>query len=169
MTTRDIVLCNAVRTAISTYGGALKDIPASDLGATAVHACLERAKLKGSDIDTVVLGQVVQAGAKMNPARQAAIKAGIPVTVPAVTLNRVCGSGDLEYLAGAVAAGIAVGLAVPVVLTSRADPPPARLASLALAALVHHRMPRVQIKGAVPESSLHYAPQPEHACSPLPG
>ena len=93
MTTREIVLCHAVRTGISTYGGALKDIPASDLGATAVRASLERAKLKGSDIDTVVLGQVVQAGAKMNPARQAAIKAGIPVTVPAVTLNRVCGSG----------------------------------------------------------------------------
>jgi phosphotransacetylase len=76
---------------------------------------------------------------------------------------------NLEYLAGAVAAGIAVGLAVPVVLTSRADPAPARLASLALAALVHHRAPRAQTKTASPESSLHVAPQPEHACCPLPG
>src|SRR3546814_903721 len=76
---------------------------------------------------------------------------------------------NLEYLAGAVAAGIAVGLAVPVVLTSRADPAPARLASLALAALVHHRLPRAQAKAAAPESSLHCAPQPEHACCPLPG
>jgi phosphotransacetylase len=76
---------------------------------------------------------------------------------------------NLEYLAGAVAAGIAVGLAVPVVLTSRADPAPARLASLAVAALVHHRMPQVQAKAAAPDSSLHCAPQPEHACCPLPG
>lgn len=76
---------------------------------------------------------------------------------------------NLEYLAGAVAAGIAVGLAVPVVLTSRADPAPARLASLAVAALVHHRTPQVQIKAAAPESSLHVAPQPDHACCPLPG
>lgn len=76
---------------------------------------------------------------------------------------------NLEYLAGAVAAGIAVGLAVPVVLTSRADPAPARLASLALAALVHHRAPRAQTKTASTGSSLHVAPQPEHACCPLPG
>jgi phosphotransacetylase len=75
---------------------------------------------------------------------------------------------NLEYLAGAVAAGIAVGLAVPVVLTSRADPAPARLASLALAALIHHRIPRAPIKAAAPESSLHAAPQPDHACCPLP-
>ncbi|MCL4765476.1 MAG: bifunctional enoyl-CoA hydratase/phosphate acetyltransferase [Hyphomicrobiaceae bacterium] len=76
---------------------------------------------------------------------------------------------NLEYLAGAVAAGIAVGLSVPVVLTSRADPAPARLASLAVAALVHHRAPRAPIKTAAPESSLHAAPQPDHACCPLPG
>ena len=76
---------------------------------------------------------------------------------------------NLEYLAGAVAAGIAVGLAVPVVLTSRADPGPARLASLALAAHVHHRTAKVVSKAAVQESSLHSAPQPEHACCPLPG
>lgn len=76
---------------------------------------------------------------------------------------------NLEYLAGAVAAGLAVGLTVPVVLTSRADPAPARLASLALAALVHHRMPQRQIKVAALESSSHCAPQPDHACRPLPG
>jgi len=117
MTTREIVLCHAVRTAISTYGGALKDIPASDLGATAVRASLERAKLKGSDIDTVVLGHVVQAGAKMNSARQAAIKAGIPVTVPAMTVNRVCGSGAQaiataaqEVMLGFVQSAVAGGM-----------------------------------------------------------
>lgn len=93
MTGSNVVLCAAVRTAIGTYGGALKDIPAPELGATVIRASLERAGLKGSDIGTVVMGQVVQAGAKMNPARQAAIKAAIPVGVPAMTVNRVCGSG----------------------------------------------------------------------------
>jgi phosphotransacetylase len=76
---------------------------------------------------------------------------------------------DLEYLAGANAAGIALGLAVPVVLTSRADPAPARLASLAVAALMHHRMPRTPTKPQLAESSFHCAPQPEHACCPIPG
>lgn len=93
MTVSNVVLCAAVRTAIGTYGGALKDTPAADLGATVIRATLERAKLSGADVDTLVMGQVVQAGAKMNPARQAAIKAGLPVGVPAMTLNRVCGSG----------------------------------------------------------------------------
>ena len=83
---------------------------------------------------------------------------------PAVLLAKT-----LEYLTGAIAAGITMGLAVPVVLTSRADPAPARLASLALAALVHHRIPQVQIKAVAPESSLHCTPQPDHECRPLPG
>nr|WP_169800954.1 bifunctional enoyl-CoA hydratase/phosphate acetyltransferase [Novosphingobium naphthalenivorans] len=74
---------------------------------------------------------------------------------------------NLEYLAGATAAGIAVGLAVPVVLTSRADPVPARLASLAVAALMHHRRPRAPVAPHLPEASLHCAPQPERACRPL--
>lgn len=93
MASANVVLCSAVRTAIGTYGGSLKELPAPTLGATAVRATIEHAKLKASDIDTVVMGQVVQAGAKMNPARQAAIKAGIPIDVPAMTVNRVCGSG----------------------------------------------------------------------------
>lgn len=76
---------------------------------------------------------------------------------------------NLEYLAGAIAAGVAVGLAVPVVLTSRADPAPARLASLALSTLVHHRMQRAPARPLPTESSLHCAPQPEHACFPMPG
>lgn len=93
MTQANVVLCAAVRTAIGTYGGAFKGTPAVDLGAVAIRAAVERAGLKGSDVDALVMGQVVQAGAKMNPARQAAIKAGLPVDVPAMTLNRVCGSG----------------------------------------------------------------------------
>jgi len=114
---RNVVLCNAVRTAIGTYDGALKDLPAPDLGATAVRASLERAKLDGAAVDTVVLGHVVQAGTKMNPARQAAIKAGIPVTVPAITVNRVCGSGAQaiataaqEVMLGFVQSAVAGGM-----------------------------------------------------------
>jgi acetyl-CoA C-acetyltransferase len=71
----------------------LKDTPAVDLGAVVVRSTLERAKLPPGDIDTVVMGNVIQAGNKMNPARQAAISGGVPVDVPAMTVNRVCGSG----------------------------------------------------------------------------
>jgi acetyl-CoA C-acetyltransferase len=82
-----------VRSAIGTYGGTLKDTPATELGAVVVRATLERARLAPGEIDTVVMGNVIQAGNKMNPARQAAINGGIPVDVPAMTVNRVCGSG----------------------------------------------------------------------------
>jgi acetyl-CoA C-acetyltransferase len=91
--TRDVVICAPVRSAIGTYGGTLKDTPATQLGAVVVRATLERAKLAAGEIDTVVMGNVIQAGNKMNPARQAAINGGIPVEVPAMTVNRVCGSG----------------------------------------------------------------------------
>jgi acetyl-CoA C-acetyltransferase len=93
MTDRQVVICSPVRTAIGTYGGALKDVPAVDLGAAVVRATLERAKLPPDQVDTVVMGNVIQAGNKMNPARQAAIHGGVPVDVPAMTVNRVCGSG----------------------------------------------------------------------------
>jgi acetyl-CoA C-acetyltransferase len=93
MSKRDVVICSPVRTAIGTYSGALKDTSATDLGAVVVRATLERAALAPGDVDTVVMGNVVQAGNKMNPARQAAIHGGVPVDVPAMTVNRVCGSG----------------------------------------------------------------------------
>ena len=93
MAKSNVVLCAPVRTAIGTYGGSLKSIAASDLGAAVIKATLERTKLNGSEVGSVVMGQVVQAGAKMNPARQAMRAAGIPVEVPAMTVNRVCGSG----------------------------------------------------------------------------
>ena len=93
MANKEVVICSPVRTAIGTYGGTLKDMAAVDLGAVAVRATLERAKLPAGDIGTVVMGNVIQAGNKMNPARQAAIYGGIPVDVPAMTVNRVCGSG----------------------------------------------------------------------------
>jgi acetyl-CoA C-acetyltransferase len=93
MSLRDVVICNPVRTAIGTYGGTLKDIPTVDLGAGVIRATRERAKLANGAIGTVVMGNVIQAGNKMNPARQAAINGGVPVDVPAMTVNRVCGSG----------------------------------------------------------------------------
>jgi acetyl-CoA C-acetyltransferase len=93
MDQRETVLCNPVRTAIGTFDGSLKTVPAAELGATVVRAVLERSKLKGSDVDTAVMGNVIQAGNKMNPARQAAVNGGLPADVPAMTVNRVCGSG----------------------------------------------------------------------------
>ncbi len=117
MTSSEVVLCNPVRTAIGTYGGALKNTPAVELGAIAIRESLRRAGLAAEKVETVVMGQVVQAGSKMNPARQAAIGAGIPVAAPALTVNRVCGSGAqaivsaaLEILAGNVRCAVAGGM-----------------------------------------------------------
>lgn len=101
MRSREVVICNPVRTAIGTYGGTLRDTAATDLGAVVVRATLERAKLAAGEIHTVVMGNVVQAGNKMNPARQAAIHGGVPVDVPAMTVNRVCGSGAQAIVSAA--------------------------------------------------------------------
>ena len=90
---RPVVLSTPVRTAIGTFGGSLKEVSAAQLGATAVRAVLARTKLDHAAVQTLVMGNVVQAGNKMNPARQAAIHGGLPVDVPALTVNRVCGSG----------------------------------------------------------------------------
>ena len=90
---RSVVLCSPVRTAIGTFGGSLKDIAAPDLGAIAIKAAVARAGLKPEEIEIAAMGNVIQAGTKMNPARQAAIGGGLPVSVPAMTVNRVCGSG----------------------------------------------------------------------------
>lgn len=117
MSKPDIVLCAPVRTPIGTYGGALKDTPAPELGAAVVRETLRRGGLAAEAVDTVVLGQVIQAGVKMNPARQAAIGGGLPVQVPALAVNRVCGSGAqaiasaaLEIAAGHANAAIAGGM-----------------------------------------------------------
>jgi len=93
MSSHEIVLCKPVRTAIGTFNGSLKSVPATDLGARVVRETLKRAKLNAAQIGSVVMGNVIQAGNKMNPARQAAIGGGVPVSVPAMTINRVCGSG----------------------------------------------------------------------------
>jgi acetyl-CoA C-acetyltransferase len=93
MSKREVVLCHPVRTAIGTYNGSLKSTPAVQLGAAVVRETLRRAQLDPAKLRAVAMGNVVQAGNKMNPARQAAIHGGIPVDVPAMTVNRVCGSG----------------------------------------------------------------------------
>ena len=93
MNVRDIVISTPLRTGIGTFGGALKDIPASDLGATVAKAVLQRSGLDPKRVDQVIVGNVLQAGQGMNPGRQVAIKAGLPHGVPGMTINRVCGSG----------------------------------------------------------------------------
>src|SRR4051812_8995562 len=93
MQTQEVVLCQPVRIAIAAYNGSLKTVPATELGATAIRETLSRAGLDGERVGAVVMGNVIQAGNRMNPARQAAIHGGLPVSVPAMTVNRVCGSG----------------------------------------------------------------------------
>jgi acetyl-CoA C-acetyltransferase len=117
MSQPDIILAHPVRTAIGAYNGTLKGVPATELGAIAIRETLRRAGLSGDDIGTVVMGNVIQAGNRMNPARQAAIGGGLPVSVPALTVNRVCGSGAqailsaaLEIAAGDSRAAIAGGM-----------------------------------------------------------
>ena len=101
MTSRTVVFAEPVRTAIGTFAGSLKDVPAPNLGAVAIGAAVARAQLRSDEVETVVMGNVVQAGTKMNPARQAAVHAGLPVGVPAMTVNRVCGSGAQAIVSAA--------------------------------------------------------------------
>lgn len=90
---QEAVIVSAVRTAIGTYGGGLAEVPAAKLGEICIRAALERADLKSSQVEEVIMGNVLQAGLGQNPARQAAIHAELPVAVPAMTINKVCGSG----------------------------------------------------------------------------
>jgi acetyl-CoA C-acetyltransferase len=101
MATRETVLCTPLRTAISTFGGSFKTVPATELGATVVRSALSGAKLEPAKIGTVVMGNVIEAGNKMNPARQSAVYGGLPVDVPALTVNRVCGSGAQAIVSAA--------------------------------------------------------------------
>jgi acetyl-CoA C-acetyltransferase len=115
MSAREIVLCSPVRTALGAFGGSLKDVTAPELGAAAIRGTLQASGL--TEVDTVVMGNVIQAGVRMNPARQAAIGGGLPVQVPALTVNRVCGSGAqaiasaaLEILSGYTSCAVAGGM-----------------------------------------------------------
>ena len=89
----NIVIVAAGRTAVGTFGGSLAALPATELGATVVKALLARTGIAGDQVDEVILGQVLTAGTGQNPARQTTIKAGLPDKVPAMTINKVCGSG----------------------------------------------------------------------------
>ena len=89
----DIVIVAAARTAVGKFGGALAKTPATELGATVIRALLQRANISGDQVSEVILGQVLTAGVGQNPARQATIRAGLPFEVPAMTINKVCGSG----------------------------------------------------------------------------
>src|ERR1700739_2288881 len=101
MSPRSVVFIAPGRTAIAPFGGSLKEIPAPDLGAIAIKAAVAHAGLHPDEVGTAVMGNVIQAGAKVNPARQAAIHAGLPVSVPALTVNRVCGSGAQAIVSAA--------------------------------------------------------------------
>ncbi|WP_445178850.1 acetyl-CoA C-acetyltransferase [Pseudomonas sp. McL0111] len=90
---QDVVIVAATRTAIGSFQGSLASVSAVDLGAAVIRQLLEQTGLDGAQVDEVIMGQVLTAGAGQNPARQAAIKAGLPFSVPALTLNKVCGSG----------------------------------------------------------------------------
>ncbi|MFZ6049786.1 acetyl-CoA C-acetyltransferase [Pseudomonas sp. CR3202] len=90
---QDVVIVAATRTAIGSFQGALANIPAHELGAAVIRQLLAQTGLKGEQVDEVILGQVLTAGAGQNPARQAAVLAGLPHAVPAMTLNKLCGSG----------------------------------------------------------------------------
>ena len=104
---KEVVIVSALRTAIGSFGGNLKNIPAVDLGAEVIKAILEETKIDPAEIDEVLMGNVLQAGLGQNPARQAAMKAGIPQEVPAMTINKVCGSGlkTVNLAAQAIKAG----------------------------------------------------------------
>jgi len=108
----NVILCAPVRTAIGTYGGTLKDMTTPTLGGLAIAETLKRAGVGADTIDSVIMGQVVQAGARMNPARQAAIAAKLPDSVPAMTVNRVCGSGAQAIASAAQEVMLGLGQAI---------------------------------------------------------
>ena len=103
----DVVILSGCRTAIGTFGGAFKDVSAVELGTIAVREAVRRSGVRPDQVDEVLLGNILQAGLGMNPARQAAIKAGLPDSVPATTVNKVCGSGlqSVMMAAQAIKAG----------------------------------------------------------------
>src|SRR2546423_15345645 len=97
----DILIVGAARTAIGKFGGSLAKLPAADLGALIIRKVLERAGVSPEQVSEVIMGQVLTAGVGQNPARQAAIKAGLPHMIPSMTINKVCGSGLKAAMLGA--------------------------------------------------------------------
>lgn len=90
---KEVVIVSAARTAIGSFGGSLSQVPATTLGATVIKEVLQRAGVKPDQVDEVIMGNILQAGLGQGPARQAAIEAGLPHQVPAMTINKLCGSG----------------------------------------------------------------------------
>src|SRR5436189_469921 len=116
MSARSVIVAGA-RTPIGRFGGAFRDLRAVDLGGAAIRAALQRAGIEGPDVDYVIMGQVLQAGAGQITARQAAIQAGVPAEVPAITINKVCLSGlnaialaDQQIRAGELETVVAGGM-----------------------------------------------------------
>uniref|UniRef100_UPI0004876BA6 thiolase family protein n=1 Tax=Paraburkholderia acidipaludis TaxID=660537 RepID=UPI0004876BA6 len=103
----DIVIVSAARTAVGKFGGSLAKIAAPELGAVVIKEALARAGIKPEQVSEVIMGQVLTAGSGQNVARQASIKAGLPASVPAMTINKVCGSGlkAVMLAANAIVAG----------------------------------------------------------------
>ena len=97
----DVYIVSAARTPIGKFGGGLSTIPATELGAVAIRAAVERAGVAPERVDEVFMGQVIQAGAGQAPARQAAPEGGLPTGVGATTINKVCGSGLKAVMLGA--------------------------------------------------------------------
>ena len=97
---REVVIVSAVRTPIGTYKGSLKDMKTDQLGSIVIEEILKKSKFDKTDIDEVIMGQVLTAGAGQNPARQAAINGGIPNSKPAHLINQVCGSGLRAVVSG---------------------------------------------------------------------
>lgn len=98
---REVVIVSAVRTPIGSFGGSLSSVPATKLGAAAIKGAIERAQIKPEDVSEVLMGMVLQGGIGQAPARQAAIYAGLPTSVPCTTVHKVCGSGLKAVMLGA--------------------------------------------------------------------
>src|SRR2546427_11030027 len=98
---KDILMVGAARTAIGKFGGSLAKLPAAELGALVSRKLLERAGVAPEQVSEVIMGQVLTAATGQNPARQAAIRAGLPDMIPAMTINKVCGSGLKAAMLGA--------------------------------------------------------------------
>ena len=100
MSKKDVFIVSACRTAIGSLSKSLKDISAENLGSAVIKESINRSKIKETEINEIILGQVLTGGSGQNPARQASIKSGVPITVPAYIVNQVCGSGLRSIASG---------------------------------------------------------------------
>ena len=112
---KNVVITSAARTAIGTFNGSLKNMHGHDMGALVIKEVIKKSKLKSKDVDELVMGQVLTSAVGQNPARQAAIKAGMPIEKTAYVINQVCGSG-LRSVAAGYAAVVHATLLIPMIL-----------------------------------------------------